>query len=263
MKLVMFDLDGTLLSDMHNISQGNREAFRKLHQKGYRLGIASGRRVTNIEGILKQDVEYFDVLIGENGFQTKDLKIQESIYTDKLTVDQIKEIIETFEDDEGKVNFVYFGDEGSVFYKENDFSKKQQELFERVSKYLNGDNFPELSKLCMPVAPELANNYRIRVENIKGKPYHGVMTGTGFFEFMNVETSKWKALYKYLQKYGLTKDDVIAFGDSGNDMEILSNVGFAVAMQNADDKVKAICQAITEYPYNEDGVGKYIIDHML
>ena len=36
MRLVMFDLDGTLLSNMHGISEGNRIAFRKLYNQGYK-----------------------------------------------------------------------------------------------------------------------------------------------------------------------------------------------------------------------------------
>ena len=46
-------------------------------------------------------------------------------------------------------------------------------------------------------------------------------------------------------------------------MEILSNVGFAVAMKNADDKVKEICHDVTKYTNDEDGVGRYILEQLL
>ena len=96
MKLVMFDLDGTLLSYIHGISKGNREAFRKLHGLGYHLGVATGRRVSNVEELLGDDAKYFDVFIGENGYQTKDLKTSENTYTRKLTQQEMQEIIDEF-----------------------------------------------------------------------------------------------------------------------------------------------------------------------
>lgn len=263
MKLVMFDLDGTLLGNMHDIPEGNRQAFRKLYDNGYRLGIATGRRVSNVEEILGKDIQYFDVLIGENGHQTKDLKNNKNTFTRQITTKEIEEIIQLFDDPNKDINFCHFNEEGTFYYRKSSFSEKMEKELGRKIFYQNGKPFPNLPKICMPVGPELAMEYRKKVENLKSDSYHGAMTGYGFFEFMSKDTSKWNALEKYLKENNYKKEDTIAFGDSGNDMEILSNVGFAIAMQNADDKVKAICHAITQYPYNEDGVGKYIEEFML
>lgn len=263
MKLVMFDLDGTLLSNMYDISEGNRKAFRKLYRQGYRLGIATGRRVSNVEEILGNDIQYFDVIIGENGFQTKDLKLNESTYTRKLSASEIREIIDTFNDKTLDINFCHFDQSGTYFFRHSTFSNSSEYDLNRKVIYTNGKYFSDLPKMCMPVGASLAEIYREKVENLKSDSYHGMMTGYGFFEFMSKETSKWLALEKYLIKNHYAIDDTIAFGDSGNDMEILSHVGFAVAMQNADRKVKEICHDMTTYPYHEDGVGKYIEEKML
>lgn len=263
MKLVMFDLDGTLLSNMHEISDGNRKAFRELYKKGYRLGVATGRRVLNVEELLGDDVKYFDVLIGENGYQTKDLKTGENVYTRKLSQDEIKEIINIFNDEAIDINFCHFDASGTYFYRESEFSRNSEKELERKVFYTNGKLFGDLPKMCMPVGTELAEEYREKVEKLQSDTYHGTMTGYGFFEFMSKETTKWHALEKYMAKNNYAKEDVMAFGDSGNDMEILSNVGFAVAMQNADAKVKEICHAVTQYTNIEDGVGCYIEEYLL
>ena len=263
MKLVMFDLDGTLLSYIHGISEGNRKAFKKLHQKGYRLGVATGRRVSNVEELLGEDVSYFDVLIGENGYQTKDLKTNQNTYTRKLTQAEMQEIIDEFNDEAKDITFCHFDEEGTHFYRDSSFAKRSEEEYGRKVFYTNGKLFDPLPKMCMPVGEALADEYREKVEAIKGRSYHGAMTGKGFFEFMSTDTTKWHALEKYIEKNNYAIEDVIAFGDSGNDMEILSNVGFAVAMQNADTKVKAICHAVTGYTNDEDGVGRYIEENLL
>lgn len=263
MKLVMFDLDGTLLSNMHGISEGNRIAFRKLYQKGYRLGVATGRRVSNVEELLGDDLSYFDVLIGENGYQTKDLKRNENVYTRKLSQKEIIEIIDLFDDENVDLTFCHFEDSGTYFYRHSTFSENSEKEIGRKVFYTDGKPFEDLPKMCMPVNPKLADEYREKVENIQSDTYHGTMTGYGFFEFMSKETTKWHALEKYMVKNNYAKEDVMAFGDSGNDMEILSNVGFAVAMQNADAKVKEICHAVTRYTNIEDGVGCYIEEYLL
>jgi len=263
MKLVMFDLDGTLLSNMHGISEGNRQAFRKLYKQGYHLGIATGRRVKNVEEILGEDLQYFDVLIGENGYQTKDLRLNKNTYTRKINRKEIKEIISYFNDDSLDINFCFFDESGTYFYRHSTFSQSSEYDLNRKVYYLNGEDFPDLPKLCMPVGKELAECYRVKVENYQKETYHGTMTGYGFFEFMTKETSKWNALEKYINANHISIEDTLAFGDSGNDMEILDHVGFAIAMSNADEKVKAICDDVTTYSYNEDGVGRYIEEKML
>ena len=263
MKLVMFDLDGTLLSYIHGISKGNREAFRKLYDLGYHLGVATGRRVSNVEELLGEDVKYFDVLIGENGYQTKDLKNNQNTYTRKLTQEEMQEIIDEFNDEALDITFCHFDEEGTHFYRDSSFAKRSEEEYGRKVYYTNGVLFDPLPKMCMPVREELADEYRLKVEAIQGRSYHGAMTGKGFFEFMSTETTKWKALEKYMAKNNYAIQDVVAFGDSGNDMEILSNVGFAVAMKNADAKVKEICHDVTKYTNDEDGVGRYIIEELL
>lgn len=263
MKLVMFDLDGTLLSNMHDISENNRIAFRKLYQKGYRLGVATGRRVLNIEEILGEDLIYFDVLIGENGYQTKDLKTKESTFTRKLSEAEIQEIIGLFNDETIDINFCHFDETGTYFYRHSSFSERSEKEMGRKVIYTNGKPFPALPKMCMPVNESLADEYRIKVESIKSDTYHGTMTGYGFFEFMSKETTKWQALKRYMEKNGYQVEDTMAFGDSGNDMEILEHVGYGIAMQNADAKVKAICQDVTTYSNSEDGVGRYIEEKLL
>ena len=263
MKLVMFDLDGTLLTSPYDISEENRQAFRQLYLKGYRLGVATGRRVNNIEFLLRDDIVYFDVLIGENGFQTRDLKLKEDTYTRLLTELEIKEIIDLFYDESKDVNFCHFTDEGTYVYGDSEFTRRQEGQEGRKLIYMNGKPFDHLPKICMPVGIDFADEFRERIEHMSQRSYHGVMTGKGFFEFMDVETSKWKALEKYMKKNHLQKEDVIAFGDSGNDMEILSNVGFAVAMRNADDKVKAICHDVTDKICFENGIADYIYRKLL
>jgi hydroxymethylpyrimidine pyrophosphatase-like HAD family hydrolase len=67
---------------------------------------------------------------------------------------------------------------------------------------------------------------------------------------------------KMLAYYGIHRSQAIAFGDGGNDIEMLQTVGCGVAMGNASDKVKAsaddVCGTVSE-----DGVYHYCVEYGL
>ena len=61
--------------------------------------------------------------------------------------------------------------------------------------------------------------------------------------------------------YGIPTEDVLAFGDEDNDLEMIEFAGHGVAMNNAIDSLKAIADDITSLPHNEDGLAHYLINY--
>lgn len=74
-------------------------------------------------------------------------------------------------------------------------------------------------------------------------------------DIMEPEVSKVLGMQKVLDYYGCTMEDVIAFGDSMNDYEILSAAGYSVAMGNAAEKLKEIADMVTD-DVDKDGIAK-------
>ena len=60
---------------------------------------------------------------------------------------------------------------------------------------------------------------------------------------------------KMLEHYGLTKEEMIAFGDGENDLEMLAFAGIGVAMGNAEEEVKAAADHVTE-DIDDEGILK-------
>ena len=58
-------------------------------------------------------------------------------------------------------------------------------------------------------------------------------------------------------------DEIAAFGDAGNDIEMLESVGLSIAMKNGSDAIKAVAMYQTDYDNNEDGVAHFIEDRIL
>jgi len=70
---------------------------------------------------------------------------------------------------------------------------------------------------------------------------------------MPPQTNKGTSLAQLIKKLNISKDEVLAFGDGGNDIQLLQNVGWPVAMENACDELKPFAK-LTAKSNKEDGV---------
>lgn len=74
--------------------------------------------------------------------------------------------------------------------------------------------------------------------------------------------NKGKGLLELGEILGISREEIMAFGDGDNDIAMLREVGFGVAMQNADEEVKAVADYVTG-SNDEDGVAKAIARFVL
>ena len=88
-----------------------------------------------------------------------------------------------------------------------------------------------------------------------------VRTFPGTVEFIDPRVNKGMALEKYAQRYNIPMAETIAFGDMENDIPLLQHAGWGVCLKNGSDDTKAAADDITEYPVEEDGIGRYLQKH--
>lgn len=98
-------------------------------------------------------------------------------------------------------------------------------------------------------------DYRVHVNEVFGGE-------TDWVQFMHPSSTKAYALEWLARQYGLTMSDVIAVGDGYNDVEMLAEAGFGVAMGNAFDDVKAHAE-ITIGHHLDDGLAAFIEERLL
>ncbi len=65
--------------------------------------------------------------------------------------------------------------------------------------------------------------------------------------------SKYQGILKYMEHYGISQEETMAFGDGENDMEMLEKAGLSIAMGNAPEEVKAVADYVTD-DIDEDGI---------
>ncbi|GAA5036364.1 hydrolase [Marivirga lumbricoides] len=94
-------------------------------------------------------------------------------------------------------------------------------------------------------------------------PLHLYRSKDTYLEIAPLQISKASALNLLIKdKYNFSIDDVVAFGDNFNDIELLKEVGKGIAVANARDELKAVADEITDFAKN-DGVAKAIEKHFL
>ena len=82
---------------------------------------------------------------------------------------------------------------------------------------------------------------------------HVVLSTPTLLEITAPGVSKGSAVIRLADELGVPREEIIAFGDQLNDVDMLESVGYGVAMANAEEEVKAVAERVT-LPHDDDGV---------
>ena len=262
-KLFVSDIDGTILIPSRKISAANIAAVKKMVDAGIIVTIATGRMYRAALPIAKElgvDVP----IITYNGalIKSTDGKI---LHAETLSAEIIVELTNFFEK-RGWYLQNYSGD--NLFYPARN---KYTELYETAQKIsgteIGWDGMREktadvykmlsISAGAEETAERMAAvraEFGGRIETTKSHPQ--------FVEISGVGVSKASAVKILAQKFGVDKSEVMAIGDSDNDLPMLKAAGISVAMGNGTDEVKNSCTYVTA-DCEDDGfaaaVEKYVL----
>lgn len=258
-KLVAVDLDGTLFGRDHkSVSQRNVNALKKLSENNVKVVIASGRTYSQITNVIKR-VGVADYIVCSNGASVIDVK-GNVIATDYMEYEKWKKIYDILF--ENKIATEVYVDgktymdrcfDNSYYNKalKGDFIEELKSLInfcDNVTEALKDRGIEKLSAVYVPAEKQEALENRFKEMN---------MAVTSSIPF-NMEINKWgvskeKGLKMLCEKLGIMREEVMAFGDGNNDIEMLKWAGLSFAMGNADEKVKKSAKYVTETNEN-DGV---------
>lgn len=249
-KILSFDLDMTLVDDRTNtIPQSALDAIDKIRDQ-YHIVIATGRDLNLAANQFTLEQVRPDAWVHNNGTQ---VHINgERIYYRLFDKILLKRLLEFALEHKicvcGIINNVQYST-----------SKKQ---LEPILHVLAGPGNPvwgdPMELLNLPVqtlgmagTDEDAEIMRKAFPELK---FPSVIPGI-WCDIMEPEVSKVLGMQKVIDYYGCTMEDVIAFGDSMNDYEILSAAGYSVAMGNAAEELKKIADMVTD-DVDKDGIAK-------
>lgn len=265
-KLICLDMDGTLLNDNKEVTDRNKEAIKKAHDKGIKIAITTGRLFISAKYYATL-LEIEAPVIAANGAYIREKDRDEVIYKSPISVEDCKSILSIVE----KYNFnFYYNTFNSVitkkpFPKGNTYLQMNQSLPEemkiqlKVIENLTGEfekRDGEILK-CICIGNNREELLTAKKEIIKLGRFEVASSLSDNFEIMNAGTSKGRAVEVLANFYGLKKEEVICIGDGENDLSMIEYAGLGIAMGNAPQYVKEAADYVTDTNENH-GVAKAI-----
>ncbi|NKI33521.1 HAD family hydrolase [Croceivirga thetidis] len=253
-KMVVSDMDGTLLNSNHEVSDRFFELFEKLKARNIQFVAASGRQYHSMLSKLdhiKNDI----IFIAENGALIK--QKEDELSTTPLDQNLRAEILDSIQQIEN-VDAMLCGK--YVTY----FDRNSEQLLNLVKEYYSNyevvDNFYDVTDEIVKVAafhPKSAEEYiHPRLEHLEDRLKVKV-SGKYWVDLNHIDAHKGNALKMVLDKFGLRPNEVVAFGDYNNDLEMLELVDYSFAMANAHPNVKEVAKYETA-SHNDFGVERIL-----
>lgn len=248
-KIAFFDVDGTLFNHWTNeISQLTIDALKQLKANGVMICIATGRPIEMMKQIMEcvEDVG-FEYLITSNG-QTIHHK-KELIYKNFLHPDDVKAIVKRANELDLAISLV--GDDFNIINRKREI----------VDISCDSVGFPRPTLMDIPNDFNKPVDQLVCYEPITNMKYfqsvikHSVMTHWSIeaFDFVPNNGVKVNGIKKILKHLNIPAEQAIAFGDGQNDIDMLSYVGFGVAMGNSLLDVQEAADYVCEH-INDEGV---------
>lgn len=261
-KLIAVDLDDTLLDNTIAVSPRTREVIRQAIGQGVTVTVATGRMFCSAAQYARQ-LELDVPLITYNGAMIKSCLSEEVLYHQPIDNDLALQVLDLFREQGWHIQ-CYIND--TLYVEELNDKARKYERLSGVKAYPLGDRLYSITddptKLLSIAAPDdIQAIWRVVEERFPGKLYIA-QSKPHYLEMAHPAVNKGQALAFLADRLKISQNEVMAVGDSINDLDMIEYAGWGVAMGNAHERVKALAQAVT-LGNDEDGVAEAIIKYAL
>lgn len=235
-RLIVTDLDGTLLDNEGQIPVGFSAYVKELKDLGIELMLASGRPLYTIRNTFKQYKN--DIIIsGDNG-ATVDFK-GSKFKIDSLSKDELKELLDYSRKFETAV-VVFFGSESTILFEESKTMTLLPDEFFGPIKYIrNIDELDdEIVKFSLNILDKSGKSiyFDDLLPTFKGR-YSVSYGDESWVDVMKLNVNKGEALKKVAEHLSIDLENVMVFGNALNDKEMLEAVEYSYVVDNAFSEV--------------------------
>ena len=261
-RLAAFDLDGTLLNSEHALSEKNRDALRALAAEDILVVLVSGRMHRSIKPV-NDAIGLENPIISYNGGMVQHATTGEMYHHTPLPADYAMAVVGDCVEQNLHLNFC-LNDE--LYVAERNAWSDLYEERTGVPATPVGD-LRELAgetptKLLIIHRPEALKPLLDNFQTNYAEKLYVTQTQAEYIEFMNPAVAKGRALTALANRFDISMETVVAFGDSYNDESLLKTAGFGIAMANAVPPILACADHITT-TNDDDGVAKAIWELIL
>jgi Cof subfamily protein (haloacid dehalogenase superfamily) len=258
LKLLVTDLDGTLLREDKLLPPDFWEVENQLVENGILFCVASGRQFYNMEALF-EPIKHRTMFVSENGTY---ISYQgELLYINALKKEDVLKFVEigrnipsgniilcgkhsAYIENEQKE----FIEQASLYYERLEIVEDLNTVTDEIMKVTICDFInPETNSF--PFFEKYANNFKV------------VVSGKIWLDITNWNANKGTAIEMIQKKLNITSANTMVFGDYLNDLEMMQTADFSFAMSNAHPKILEVAKFITLKSNNENGVTDTIRTH--
>ena len=259
--MIVSDLDGTLISEDHiTITKRTIEALKRASEQGIYLVIASGRTLSVMKGIISQ-LHKVDYAIVSNGAGIIDVRSKKEIYNNGLQYKSLASIVRIIEEYDGNYEIYangksYMTQRAFDAYKKVDMSPEFIEKYRKMVNVIEG--VEELKDEQIEKISILNISETAREEIFQKLAQYPDVSLTTSLPGNNIEVNgsnvnKGKTLAVLCEMLGIKAEEVMVFGDSRNDVEMLEWGRWSFSMENGSYEAKRAAKFTTK-SNGEDGV---------
>lgn len=255
MKLLLFDLDGTLLDNEKRISQRTLAALNACREKGVLIGISTSRSEQNSMTFLPELNP--DILISSGGALVK--KGREYLHKAEISAEETRKLIETARklcggDCEITVDTV----ENHYWNYKIDPKKQDQSWGDSIYT-----DFGDFSQPSLKICVEIFDIKQAEALKAAFSELDCLRFSDGcWYKFTKADATKESAIQRICSACHITPMDITAFGDDFADIGMLKLCGLGVAMGNAIEEVKEIADVVIGRN-DQDGIAQYLKENLL
>lgn len=248
-RLIASDMDGTLLDEHGEIPPETYDLILALREKGVHFAASSGRRFDRLCQFFAPVRDKMD-FVAANGAQVYvDGELVDREVFSHLGIRRLAKTVGKFE----SLHMALFDDEKSFLLDDED------KFVREIDKDLpNAERIwylpePDVSILKISIYCEDGHvmDYAYALSRELGDEFLFAPSGTHWIDALQRGVNKATGIEQVMAHHGITRDEVMAFGDSMNDYEIIRFVGTGCAMANGRPALKAVANRVIGYNYDQ------------
>jgi Cof subfamily protein (haloacid dehalogenase superfamily) len=250
-KLLVTDVDGTLVNNNGEISSENQNALNNVRSRGIQIAISTGRPPKSSLNIIKK-LPLSNYHIFFDGALVSNYRTGKVAYNQTIDQDLVKQLV--FSAREKDIFLELYSKYACFAAIENWWTEANRNVYgidthiqnlddiwlsEKIMKgvlvIMNADEKDFVNDFCRHYAGKL------EFREVQSPPYSEVT----FINVLSKGVSKGKALEVLAKQLCIKLEEVVAIGDWINDIPLLTTAGLGIAMGNAHDDLKKIADFVT------------------
>lgn len=260
-KMIAVDMDGTFLDDHKKYNQARfNRLFHQMQEQNIHFVVASGNQYSQLKSFFPKHHQEIS-FIAENGALV--VEKGEEIFSESIPIDLVRhslELLGSLPD----VAVIVCGKKSAYILDTSDeqFISIVRMFYHKLELV---PNFAEVEDHILKVTLGFEDSKTTELQQYFGRELEPGMTpvssGRGTLDLIRTGTHKASGLKKLIKEGTIQAQELMVFGDGGNDIEMLQLAKYSFAMENASDEIKKVAAYVAP-SNNEEGVFE-VMEHYL